>query len=482
MQCRGKIRGGSTNAQAWYPVQVNFASASNCNLLSDSLAEDIGLELHELLGCHTVQHMTGVSTITSKCQVGTNVSIQLEVQSGSFVKLDLPIVVVPKKELCKYRELILGMPFLSKGFSLGPNGLSLYCGPSRTVNIKLDEQGDTIPKNVVGTGMFYCTEELRKICDGKVALSTDHTFSPCSHDWNYLEPGLAENMDKEFQNLLDSLTLSEQDCHELLEKRGFQPAQIERAGFKSWPGGHIGLPFMTSKFELGSIDVPVPPSLLIPARTQDGRITAIHIKPHREEETDLPRNLGKYMWASRNRSFKLHPVESEGCEVPLFVCAANKGVETTVALVEGGLKAYAFAAQLKVKRADLHSWVIGAAGGQFWQSELGLFWAMAGMQPEAVVLYPDAGAIVNIHVLLNYFRSFRVMLDMDMDVQIAWWGQWSKEEHLDVDDFLLQGGSFQQMKYISVIDFWNKIPAAIKLMLKTSRHAEVFDEVLQLLQ
>ena len=45
--------------------------------------------------------------------------------------------------------------------------------------------------------------------------------------------------------------------------------------------------------------------------------------------------------------------------------------------------------------------VIGIAGAQFWQAKEGFFSASGRMQAESVVLYPGAGAVDNMNVLLG---------------------------------------------------------------------------------
>lgn len=250
------------------------------------------------------------------------------------------------------------------------------------------------------------------------------------------------------------------------------------------------VPSMKSDAETQLLQINVGPALLIPACSADGRISAIHTKPHREEDDDVP----KYMWASSGGSFKLYPPDSEDGqewpeewperEDPLFVCRANKSVVDSVALIEGGLKAYVFAYQLSSKQLELHGWVVGAAGGQFWQNPCGFFHAMAGVQPSTFVLYPDAGSVENENVLLAYFRTFDMLQDhylesnSYMSVAVAWWGQRFKHNHLDADDFLLQGGNANKMRQISIPAFWGKVPAGIQRNLMLSRHGDLFRSVL----
>ena len=62
-----------------------------------------------------------------------------------------------------------------------------------------------------------------------------------------------------------------------------------------------------------------------------------------------------------------------------------------------------------------------------------------------VTVYPDAGAVENCDVLLNYFRTFYFLsVELRLEVVIAWWGQSSKARHKDADDFLLEVASARE--------------------------------------
>ena len=107
--------------------------------------------------------------------------------------------------------------------------------------------------------------------------------------------------------------------------------------------------------------------MLIPARNAEGLFIALHKKP----AVASPAN---YMCVSVGSSFKLGTGD-----FPLFCCWFDWSACHTAALVEGGLKAYVCAHRAaRVK-------VIGAAGGQFWQSQHELMSALARMAPEKVI-------------------------------------------------------------------------------------------------
>uniref|UniRef100_A0A7S2SH99 DUF3854 domain-containing protein n=1 Tax=Eucampia antarctica TaxID=49252 RepID=A0A7S2SH99_9STRA len=203
----------------------------------------------------------------------------------------------------------------------------------------------------------------------------------------------------------------------------------------------------------------VKPAMLIPARNAEGLITALHTKPDDNASA-------KYMWVSSNKSFKLPPNDN----FPLFCCYYDWSPGKTVALVEGGLKAYVFAhlaARMKV---------IGAAGGQFWQSHHELIGTLVRWNAQEVILFPDAGSIVNRCVVLDYFRTFDLVSKIDVKIKIAWWGQEEKTDDLDPDDVLksLSQVELTKLSLLSVCEFWAFVPGEIRRNLLEGKHKHVF--------
>jgi len=141
----------------------------------------------------------------------------------------------------------------------------------------------------------------------------------------------------------------------------------------------------------------------------------------------VPRKA-KYLWVSKDKSIK-----GNTGMIPFFcVCCRWSCREHTVAFVEGGLKAYAFA--FLARRFP----VIGASGGQWHQCGEGLLHALARLNARRVLLFADAGAVLNRHVLLDYLRTLHLLnLEWGIEVRFVWWGQLEKSEHLDCDDRLL---------------------------------------------
>ncbi|HBY77869.1 MAG TPA: hypothetical protein DEG47_12915, partial [Cyanobacteria bacterium UBA11148] len=76
----------------------------------------------------------------------------------------------------------------------------------------------------------------------------------------------------------------------------------------------------------------------------------------------------------------------------------------------------------------------------------------AELNTKTIIFYPDAGAIHNAHVLRQYRTTFKLLQQWGYDIQVAWWGQTTKGEHLDIDDLLVAGRS-DEIQYITVAQF-----------------------------
>ncbi|CAK0822527.1 unnamed protein product, partial [Prorocentrum cordatum] len=317
------------------------------------------------------------------------------------------------------------------------------------------------PPHIIMRSMLPATSEMSELIKS--------SLKDCEHaEVSELEQevDVQRKMHDAFEKILDGLELAEADMNDL-EHRGLLEHQIKQVGFKTWPGGSMSVPTMGAwRWGLGGqVRVYVQPSLLIPARNPEGLITGLHNKPHRKRGNDA----SKYMWVSVQKSFKLHTGGS-----PLFCCWYDWSPASTVALIEGGLKAYVFAhlaGRMKV---------IGAVGGQFWQSPSELLHALARFEATRVVLFPDAGSTRNKCVILDYFRTFRLLRSWGFQVGVAWWGQHDKQGDADADD-LLVGMRIEEfearMVVLSIQDFWHQVDGNLQHQLLHSRHFEVFSAV-----
>jgi len=59
------------------------------------------------------------------------------------------------------------------------------------------------------------------------------------------------------------------------------------------------------------------------------------------------------------------------------------------------------------------------------------------MSANEVLFYPDAGVVTDMHVLLDYLKTFKLLEEWGIPARVAWWGQREKEGHLYADMHVL---------------------------------------------
>ena len=152
----------------------------------------------------------------------------------------------------------------------------------------------------------------------------------------------------------------------------------------------------------------------------------------------------------RNQNSVYQPQDRESSQVRLG-CPNGDGDRSTgdrtlptlrvVSLCEGILKPYIVSARLGID-------CIGAAGGLFTSSPEQVKAATAGY--DLAILMPDAGDIINPHVMKRWGRQINFIQDQGLEVQIAWWGQVDKETGQDIDE--IEPG--QAIEYLSPEEFY----------------------------
>jgi hypothetical protein len=108
-----------------------------------------------------------------------------------------------------------------------------------------------------------------------------------------------------YSHLLDDLTLSHADWHNLEKVRGFTREAVRRHGFKSFEFDGLGriIRRLADEFSYlldvpgfyekdGRVKFAAQPGLLIPCRDTEGRIVSLRYRPYR------PGTGGKYRWVS----------------------------------------------------------------------------------------------------------------------------------------------------------------------------------------
>ncbi len=156
--------------------------------------------------------------------------------------------------------------------------------------------------------------------------------------------------------------------------------------------------------------------ILCPSFSPGGLITGFQIRVSHEVDAN------KYRWLKAR--YSSHLINGE---LPLsYIGDANS---TTIQFCEGILKPFVIGTLTCVT-------TVGASGGNFVGSPAQLSKAIAGKQ--SAILIPDAGAITNNMVMLQYFNLQQYLAGKGIPLSVAWWGQNSKDA-LDGDDLLAAG-------------------------------------------
>ncbi|OKH29783.1 hypothetical protein NIES2119_31970 [[Phormidium ambiguum] IAM M-71] len=179
--------------------------------------------------------------------------------------------------------------------------------------------------------------------------------------------------------------------------------------------------------------------IAIPIRNQQNQIIGCQI---RRDSDEGPR----YLWLGGGDKSSRLP----NGEMPLGFCRPSiiQPIQRqNVGLAEGFLKS-------QIAAFFLGQIILGAAGGQFEQSpqQLKQYLTSAGVQlGDYIDIYPDAGDILNRHVMNRWQKLVNLLQNWGYLVQFAWWGQISKEA-CDIDE--LQGEDLAKIQYISTTQFF----------------------------
>jgi len=232
-----------------------------------------------------------------------------------------------------------------------------------------------------------------------------------------------ELRDKYYRELLAQLTLDESDREDLL-RRGLTPQEISDWGFKSverWQKLEFPLPFNLPGVNLRGDQLNVPdPGYLCPV-IQNSLICGFQIR-RRDPGED-----GRYRWLTsrtKKRPNGQTPHLKNG-ELPLLLLPSSNS--QGIALVEGtGVKPRWVQSRYQFS-------VIGAAGGTWLFSPELLTNTLAGFEEKVITLFPDAGDVLNDHVMTRWLRVYQFLKGIGYKIQVAWWGQITKDDD-DIDE------------------------------------------------
>ncbi len=137
----------------------------------------------------------------------------------------------------------------------------------------------------------------------------------------------------------------------------------------------------------------------------------------------------RYRWLSN----KINCAHLPNGELPLTFLKPSRIRCPYIGLVEGiGLKP-------QIASQRLRQLMIGASGGQFLASPnlLRRYIDAAtseGFNPRVIQIYPDAGDVINRHVLRRLAHLVDFLKSSGHRVQIAWWNQLAKHDSPDIDE------------------------------------------------
>ena len=229
-----------------------------------------------------------------------------------------------------------------------------------------------------------------------------------------------------YSDILDQLPLREPERADL-ERRGFTPPQIEADDYRSveqWQevlGSFASnLPGLLSNGRLNS-----QPGCIFPIKNVDGLIVALSIRLRAGQN-------GRYRWLTgvtkKNPEGATPHLDSE---LPITVFEPSEYQGDAIWLPEGtGIKP-------SIVRYRLGVPVVGASSGLFSSSantcKATLKKLSAKYQTRKLVIPVDAGDVENFHVCQRWRREFEFVKSLGYDLQIAWWGQYTKGDD-DIDE------------------------------------------------
>ena len=238
--------------------------------------------------------------------------------------------------------------------------------------------------------------------------------------------------DRKYRKLINQLSLTDRALSDLV-RRGLNAEQIERMLFASvgqWhPLRHAITTQLAGVIGKGDKLNVMADGYLVPIPNIDGLIVGAQYRVFE------PIDGNKYPWLTsrtKNNPDGATPHLPNG-ELPMGVYRPKnlirKGV---VGLPEGYLNP-------SIATDKVGHICFGMASGNFagcpeqFEQVLKLIEVEQGIKPY-LLLYVDAGAIQNHHVMDTYSRTYKLAVKLGYEVKVAWWGQFSKTKHQDIDE------------------------------------------------
>ncbi|NJL19583.1 MAG: DEAD/DEAH box helicase family protein [Leptolyngbyaceae cyanobacterium SM1_3_5] len=250
----------------------------------------------------------------------------------------------------------------------------------------------------------------------------------------------AVERDKWNRKLTQSLSLSPIDRVALLD-RGFKPEWIEADGYRTveqWQSLPIGFPHnFPGRTVRGGLSIQSI-GIACPIPNVDGQIVGFQ---NRQRDG----SNGKYCWAScENSRVHLDAEMPIGVYVPLGEVQGDTVWIVDSPAIKGSLARY-----------RLNAPVLGATNGGFASSPnttQDTLTKLFDRHPtlKRLVFAPDAGDVKNKAVMQRWRSQYEFLTKLGYQVDVAWWGQISKEE-CDIDE--LPPEQFDQIRYLNFAEF-----------------------------
>jgi len=271
-----------------------------------------------------------------------------------------------------------------------------------------------------------------------------------------LEAGLSpQERDKAIREILNQLSLSDEHKKKL-HQRGLSDEQIKNAGYRSvgqWQRLNQGVtPALAGVNRHGTGLVTPASGILIPIPNEKGLWVGYQVRIDNLDDGN------KYLWSASEQNRNPRPtVHNRDGELPLGVWGkpSDDGV---VGLCEStGIKPYIASLMLGFP-------FIGAAGANFASSPTALTDALTALEARKIVIYPDAGAVINSHIHQQLINTANFLSERGYDVMFAWWGQ-AEKSNGDIDE--IPEEKIRSIEHLSLIEY-QQIEQSNKQMLKAS--------------
>ncbi len=229
--------------------------------------------------------------------------------------------------------------------------------------------------------------------------------------------------DWEIRKIFNQLPLKPHH-HKDLERRGLTPKQIKQGMFCSveqWQKLSEPVSYKLAGVNISGRSLITQAGYICPIWNDFGLIIGWQL---RVDNTD---DGGKYRWPTSNTRKRPNgpTAHLQNGELPLTIHIA-KG-DKNLRLAEGVLKPY-------IAHCRRNQTYIGAAGGQFNQSKELLKRYIKQIQPEKIILTPDAGSRANKNVLRQYRKIANLLKSWKKELWVEDWGQGDSKDNCDVDE------------------------------------------------